>query len=78
MNEETHTTEKPTESYFKNVSVRAWLVAAFTVTVCLSHIAQIGYAALAKQPAMFKIEEPLYGLAYLAIGYYFGKSEKPK
>lgn len=48
------------------VSVRAWIVILLVVTACAM--------AIMKQ----KVEEPLYGLVLLTVGYYFGQNQKPK
>lgn len=54
------------DSQFMAISVRGWLVLIITLTVCTM-------SGLDRT-----INEPLYGGFYLAIGYYFGKSDKGK
>lgn len=56
------------ESKLFGVSVRGWLAAAITFTVCYMSIKTI------------KVDEPLYTLCTVAIGFYFGQksgSQKP-
>jgi len=52
------------DSSFVGVSVRAWLAIILVVTVCA--MAVLGKA----------VEEPLYTLATVAIGFYFGQKLK--
>lgn len=55
------------ESVVFGVSVRAWLVILIVGTVCYMSIKAL------------KVEEPLYSLALVASGYYFGRqSGQPK
>lgn len=49
------------DSHFLRVSIRAWIALILVATVC--------YMALAALP----VEEPLYSLATLAVGFYFGQ-----
>ncbi len=67
MEDETRTFSKETpDSQLFNVSVRAWLVIVLTATICAMSI--IGK----------EVQEPLYGIGYLAIGYYFGQKTVKK
>jgi len=71
MDEETTIVAKPDShlsstadnSSFLSVSVRAWLAIMFTITVCTMSVLRI------------EVLEPLYGLCYLAIGFYFGQGK---
>lgn len=55
-------TEKPgSESVLFRVSVRAWISIMLTVTVCYMGLKSI------------EVKEPLYTLATIAIGFYFGR-----
>jgi hypothetical protein len=47
-----------------HVSLRGWLALILVGTVCYMAIASI------------TVEEPLYSLATLALGFYFGQKEK--
>ena len=54
------------QSTIFGVSVRAWIVVEIMTTVCAMAVFEI------------QIEEPLYSLALLAAGFYFGqKTSKP-
>lgn len=44
-----------------NVSVRGWLAICLTLTVC------------ALSATGVKVEEPLYSLSIMALGFYFGQ-----
>lgn len=48
------------ESAFFNISIRAWIVAGLTATIC-------GMAVMGKT-----VEEPLYSGFMISLGYYFG------
>lgn len=52
------------DSRLLGVSIRAWLAILLTLAVCALSI--LGREVL----------EPLYGLAYLAVGFYFGQKNK--
>lgn len=58
--------QKPTESHLFNMSVRAWIALMVVGTVCYMSIAQI------------IVKEPLYTLAGLIVGFFFGQAIKPK
>jgi hypothetical protein len=66
MNEETTVTRKTDHSTLFSISIRAWLTLIVVFTVCYMSIFGI------------KIEEPLYTLVGMVIGYYFGQSPKQK
>jgi len=51
----------PTDSKIFQVSVRSWLAIVFTGTICAMSL-------MGKE-----VIEPLYGLGYLAIGFFFGQ-----
>lgn len=50
-----------TDSQVLNVSIRAWIALLLVFTVCIM-------AAFGRD-----VEEPLYSLALLAVGFYFGQ-----
>ena len=52
------------DSHFVKISVRAWISIILVLTVCVM-------AVLAR-----KVDEPLYSLATLAVGFYFGQKVK--
>lgn len=54
------------ESFAFGISVRAWIALMLAGTVCWMAINVI------------KVEEPLYTLATIAIGFYFGRQSNPK
>ena len=69
MNEETQITTRttdqaPNDSQLIGVSVRAWLAIMLTITVCVMALLAL------------KVEEPLYTLATIALGFYFGQKNK--
>lgn len=69
MNEETQITTRttdqaPNDSQLIGVSVRAWLAILLTITVCVMALLAL------------KVEEPLYTLATIALGFYFGQKNK--
>ena len=69
MNEGTEIITKPAEqppgdSQLIGVSVRAWLAILLTITVCVMALLAL------------KVEEPLYTLATIALGFYFGQKNK--
>lgn len=68
MNEETNfttrTPEQPSDSQLVGVSVRAWLAILLTITVCVMALLAL------------KVEEPLYTLTTIALGFYFGQKNK--
>jgi hypothetical protein len=56
------------DSHIFKISIRAWIALIFVATVCYMSVFSV------KQ-----IEEPLYSLATLAVGFYFGqKAQIPK
>lgn len=57
---------KARESHILSVSIRGIIVLMLVGTVCY-----MGLKAL-------KVEEPLYSLVFLAVGYYFGQSHRDK
>lgn len=60
-------TEKPgTESALLRISVRAWIAVMLTATICYMGLRTI------------KVEEPLYTLATIAVGFYFGRQSSPQ
>lgn len=69
MDEETQIISKPlnateNDSRVGGVSVRAWLATMLTVTVCIMALLTL------------KVEEPLYTMATIALGFYFGQKNK--
>ena len=54
------------ESQIASVSVRAWICLLVIGTVCVMGL------------KMMKVEEPLYTLSIVIIGFYFGQNSKPK
>lgn len=74
MNDNTETIEKTpdnsvrahlTGSHMFNVSLRGWIALLVVATVCVMSYRQL------------EIKEPLYTLAGLVVGFYFGQT-KPK
>lgn len=67
MSEETPSQEPKPEgngSSIMGVSLRGWLAFLLVLTVCGMSVSQI------------VVEEPLYSLATLAVGFYFGQNVK--
>jgi hypothetical protein len=54
------------ESLAFGISVRAWISLMLSGTVCWMAVNSV------------KVEEPLYTLATIAIGFYFGRQSNPK
>jgi hypothetical protein len=52
------------ESQMGSVSVRAWIAVLLVITVCCMSAGGL------------KVEEPLYTLVGMALGWYFGQKEK--
>lgn len=79
-------TGKVTESSILGVSIRGWMAYLLVFTVCLNQLivtAVTGILAVIKQDlgllgSASVITEPLYGLSYMAVGYYFAKMNMPK
>lgn len=57
---------KSDESHFFSISLRGLITLTVVWTVCGMSVAGL------------KIEEPLYTLVGLCVGYYFGQGNKPK
>ncbi len=51
------------DSRICNVSVRAWITVILVVTACVMSVMQL------------KIDEPLYGLVGMAVGFYLGQKK---
>lgn len=49
------------ESKIFGCSLRGWIALLMVLTVCMM------------QSCGIKVEEPLYGLTYMAVGYFFGQ-----
>jgi hypothetical protein len=60
----TVTTKVNRESHILNLSVRGFLTILVTATVCY-----MGLRAV-------KVEEPLYSMSFLCLGYYFGQANR--
>lgn len=54
------------DSRFGGVSVRAWIAVVLVMTVCLMSASGID------------VKEPLYTLATVGVGYYFGQKTQSK
>jgi hypothetical protein len=86
MSEENQTPDVPpvNDSALFGVSVRAWIAIGLVFTVCGNHltitVATMIDAAVnrdfGKVGTFTTIGEPLYSLATLAIGFYFGQKTK--
>lgn len=70
MDDQTQISEKPNapkdHSHFFSLSLRGLITLSVVWTVCGMSVVGI------------KIEEPLYTLVGLCVGYYFGQGNKPK
>ena len=64
-----------TGSLLWGVSMRAWLALVIVGTVCLHSITETVCNALRNESSM--IEEPLYSMAVMALGFYFGQKTQP-
>lgn len=67
--------EAPGESVLGSISVRAWLALIIVLTVCT--MSMIGAIAVMRRGEEITISEPLYSMAMLALGFYFGQKTKP-
>jgi len=52
------------DSHFVKISIRAWIALIVVLTVCVMSFVQK------------EVTEPLYTLASLSVGYYFGQKTK--
>lgn len=74
------------ESSIFGVSIRGWCMFLLVATVCANQLictTVAGMLSYIKADISFlgsqsAITEPLYGLAYMAVGYYFAKMNQPK
>lgn len=68
MNDNTEQITKPAtpDSKIFNVSLRGLIALLVILTVCIMSLLVI------------EVKEPLYTLAGLVIGFYFGQNQKPK
>ena len=83
----TKETSGPTQadSSVGGVSVRALLTSMLVATVCLSHltgavgvvIEAVSTHDFSKVSEFIKVNEPLYSLVGLALGFYLGQKTKP-
>ena len=64
------------DSSFFGISVRAWLAILIVTTTCA--ISVMFAVADIKQGKELKIGEPLYTMAGMALGFYFGQKQPPK
>ena len=76
------TTNLPPDSAIAGVSVRAWLVIMLAGTVCFTHCSVVLGVLIdaiffakdwGKVGTYTNISEPLYGLAMIAVGFFFGQ-----
>ncbi len=65
MEDPTSQFKKSDNSKILGVSLRGWIAVLITATVCIMSAFTI------------EVKEPLYTLAGLAIGFYFGQKDKP-
>lgn len=76
----------PKESSVFGISVRGWIAWTAVLTICSNQLATTCTAcwlAINKSDISFLgsqsvITEPLYGIAYMAVGYYFAKMTMPQ
>jgi len=68
------------DSSIFGLSSRSLIVFMICGTVCYIYIFQcmveVYVAYMMKTPINFKIEEPLYSLVIMTVGYYFGQNQK--
>jgi hypothetical protein len=72
------------DSAIFGVSVRAWLAVTLVSTVCVSHlvgafgvvIEAVGTHDFSKVAEFVKVNEPLYSLVGMALGFYLGQNQK--
>lgn len=77
--------EPPKESSVFGISVRGWIAWTAVITICsnqLSTTFTACYLAFTKGDVSFlgsqsAVTEPLYGVVYMAVGYYFAKQTMP-
>jgi hypothetical protein len=60
------TPAKASESHLFNVSTRAWITFMIVGTIC------------AMSAKLMKVEEPLYSMGTMVLGFYFGQVTRPK
>lgn len=70
------------DSSLFGLSSRSLIVFLICGTVCaecmIQCLAGAYFAYLTKTPFVFKVEEPLYSLVIMTVGYYFGQNQKQK
>lgn len=57
-------TKENRDSHFLKISIRGWLAIIVVVTVCIMSF------------LLIEVKEPLYTLAGLIVGFYFGQNQK--
>lgn len=75
-----------TESALWGVSIRGWIAWWTVFTICANQLLQTSCAVwlciLQKDISFLgsasSVTEPLYGVVYMAVGFYFGKMTMPK
>jgi hypothetical protein len=67
--------EAPGESVLGGISVRAWLALIIVLTVCIMSL--VSAIAVVRRGEEITISEPLYSMAVLALGFYFGQKTRP-
>ncbi len=78
--------ETPKESNVFGVSIRGWIAWTAVLTVCVNQLAttlsgcwlSISKGDLSNLGSLSAVTEPLYGVVYMTIGYYFAKSTMPQ
>jgi len=82
---DTQTFTKPKESSAFGISIRGWIAWTAVITICSNQLATTITAcwmAITKADVSFlgaqsAVTEPLYGVVYMAVGYYFAKQTMP-
>ena len=64
------------DSNLFGVSMRAWLAMIIVGTVCVQGLSETAVALINKTSCM--VEEPLYSMAMMALGFYFGQKTTTK
>ena len=83
---DTQTISKAKESSVFGISVRGWIAWTAVITICSNQLSTTFTAcwlAVTKGDVSFlgsqsAVTEPLYGVVYMAVGYYFAKQTMPE
>jgi hydrogenase/urease accessory protein HupE len=65
----------PVESELFQVSIRAWLVTLFAITLCAREVAIVAQFVVMGMP-IAAAQEPFYSIVVFVTGFYFGQKKQ--